>query len=76
MEEILETLTPEDKAIWMQHQMTKALLLQCEIDTEELKSTWARGGYTSEEDANRAQGQAQYAEGIMELVNQRLRQNV
>lgn len=52
---------------WLSSSSTKALKLQLELDLEELKDNWISSRY-SDNDGVKAQGQAEYIEGILAVI--------
>ncbi len=62
-----DRVTKEDMVAWKQNALTKVLVLQLEIDLEQLKSSWANNRFSFEE-TERAQGQAGYIEGFLEMI--------
>ena len=52
---------------WLSSSSTKALKLQLELDLEELKDNWISGKY-SDNDEVKARGQAEYIDGMLEVI--------
>lgn len=48
-EELLETLSPEDREAWVAHPVTKSLKLKLMGDMSEMIRTWMDGGYQDED---------------------------
>ena len=67
LQEIRSKITIDTFEQWLRSKATKALILQLMVDKEELQGDWSAGSY-NEEESLRAQGQAQYIEGLISLL--------
>ena len=73
--EILENLLAEARAKispiafeqWLASSSTKVLKLQLELDLEELKDNWISSRY-SDNDEVKARGQAEYIDGMLDVI--------
>ena len=73
--EVLENLLAEARAKispiafeqWLASSSTKVLKLQLELDLEELKDNWISSRY-SDNDEVKARGQAEYIDGMLEVI--------
>ncbi len=60
---LLEKASKDDFAFWLSNPITKALIVQCQIDSEEIKDMWTQGNFPTNEDQF-YRGQAAYAENF------------
>lgn len=68
LEELRASISPDVWIQWRASGPTKSLLLQIEIDSEDLKDNWAKGRFNEAEQI-KAQGQAEYVDGLPDLIN-------
>ena len=52
---------------WLASSSTKALKLQLELDLEELKENWISSRYSGDDEV-KARGQAEYIDGMLEVI--------
>lgn len=67
LEELRSSISPDSWAQWLNCGPTKALLMQLDIDSEDLKDNWAKGRF-SEVEQVKAQAQAEYIDGLPHVV--------
>ncbi len=66
--EELSRVPADEVQQWISMPMTKALLLQIEIDREQLKELWEQGNYPDERTDAHCRGQSEYASNIKEYI--------
>ena len=66
--QVIDSIPAADWQLWKASGPTKALLLQFEIDLEDLKDNWSRGGFSDDKEI-KAQAQAEYISGVFHMIN-------
>ena len=70
----LEVINQDEYIAWLEHPITRALILHLKADIEDLKDGWVNGAYTTEHKDGTDQlnarmlGQAQQADLILDLI--------
>lgn len=69
LDEILDTISGEDYISWRANPLTKALELKLKVDSEAVKDNWANGDYHENDKQLKAQGKAEYIEGLIDSLD-------
>jgi len=67
LEDLRSSISPDAWVQWLGSGPTKSLMLQLEIDAEDLRDNWAKGRF-SDKEGFKAQGQAEYIDGLPDVV--------
>jgi len=65
--ELQAKISPSAFEQWLSSSSTKVLKKQLELDLEELKDNWSGSRYSAQ-DEPKARGQAEYIEGLLEMI--------